>query len=63
MSILGWIAVGFAFVGLHVVMHMGHSIPGGGRGHSHGSRGCRGGHAEVGSHNGGHARRHDETSG
>lgn len=54
MSILGWIAVGIAFVGLHLVMHRGHSILGGGRGHGHGSGGCCGGHAGGGPHEGEH---------
>lgn len=62
MSILGWIVVGIAFVGLHVVMHRGHSIAGDGRGHGHGAGGCCGGHAAAGSHDGGHARRHEKTS-
>ena len=62
MSILGWIVVGIAFVGLHVVMHRGHSIPGNGRDHSHGAGGCCGGHADAGSHDEGPARHREEAS-
>ena len=61
MSILGWIVVGIAFVGLHVVTHRGHSIAGDGRGHSHGAGGCCSGQAKAGSHEVRHPRHREEA--
>ncbi len=46
MGTLGWIVVGIAFVGFHLVMQRGHSIMGGSEPRAHGGLGgcCGGGH-------------------